>query len=236
MIWFLFGFAVATDAHLAASEVILWFWKTDLWQKQTLCWLIPAGVVGIVLNWALQRDMRDCWTSLTMLRLAALLCLLSASMTLNLRIPVGQPAYDLLRIGVGMAAHLCVFLSMLFHSRFVIYQSAEPPELRPGRFRYRLSRFLSGKKADESEASVDVATPTTDPNELEESSQREVEVAVSNDLSEITDRTQSQGRHSETKRFDASPPIDKEQLKGLSKRERRKLRKQWREHQRALDE
>ena len=245
--WFWFAFCTASSAHHAWSESVLWLWDAPLRHRETLCWLIPATVMGAGLLWMLHRDMRDCRSSLSMLWLAAGLLLTACAQTLLTNVSWNE----LIQPAVAMGGVLCLFTSMLLHARYVIYQSAEPPPLRPLRLPIRLPRIRlpklrlrSHKRAQN--RSVDSAdhnkspSSTTRTKARAKTNSRAPKVTASEPA---TDQPTAEQRPKDSRktaepaestreiRFDEPP--DGELLKGLSKRERRRLRKQWREQERA---
>ncbi len=206
VIWFAFACSVATDGHLAVSQTILWLCDLRLWNFETLCWLVPATIVGTVLLWAMYRDMRSCRSSVTMLFLAAFLYLLSAVSALELLVMSNGHWNVLFRVGTGVSGHLALLMSMLLHARYVIYESAEPPEPRPSRLIASFHRLWQPKS----------------------------QLMPSDGITKLNIDSESAIERKNLSRVDL--PIDKSQLKGLSKRDRQRLRKQWREQQRASHE
>jgi hypothetical protein len=81
----------------------------------------------------LVREMRDCRTSLSFLWLAFLLAGATASLVLGRPLPVPELQARLLECGVALLFVVCVFSSLLFHARHVVYVCVDPPAIRPSR-------------------------------------------------------------------------------------------------------
>lgn len=130
IVWCIFGASVATDAHLAWSETAIWCWNINVWNRETLCWLFPALVIGNNLFWSLQRDMKFCRSSVLLLWFSAVCLVISASLTVLYTEFENSNWHRGVALSAAMIGHLSLFLSMLFHARFVIHESAEPPPIR----------------------------------------------------------------------------------------------------------
>jgi len=255
--WFGFAFCVASGAHLAWTETAMWLWNADLqsWNinlqnREALCWLLPATVLGICLLWTLHRDMRICRSSVVMLWLAAGLCLAAGVLELEAvlwRNPLAQPA-------LAMGGHLCLLTSMLLHARFVIHVSAEPPELRRFRLPFRLPRIglpririprirlrSSRKQSSTPSGKRDSASTSKKEKRRAKLQEKMLEAVPSPANSTGPSRMKPDKPR---KLPPTTPPVEldeeildedrqQEMLKGLSKRERKKLRKQWRDQQRT---
>jgi len=252
-VWLMFGGVVATDAHVAFSESVFWFWNGEFWRKETLCWLIPAAIGGCFVLRCLNQDMCDCRSSLTLLWLAAASYLLSSLLKLEIIVLLPQPWYDLASMGTFMFGSLFLFLSMLLHARYVIYESCEAPNARPSRLQTFLRRTVLSKfcvllpnrrhRQISTKAVTDVSYDTQPQiensgvadaeDEEPESPAGGVEADPSPDA---LGRESSQGTISasdERKEVDIDQQHVKPNLKGLSKKQRRRSRKQWREEQRS---
>lgn len=224
--WFAAAAVVATGAHNTFSETMLWLSNAHFWQQQTLCWFLPALVLGSVLWVGLCRDMAGCRSSHTMLMLAAVLFLAFSLVKLDLTGEFTNRWSETLQVGGAMLGCLALFLSMLLHARHVIYVTSEPPEIHTGRLRKLVSliripkiRIRRDRVEDAArmidEESVDSASGSDEllreaPNEPSESEQQRVRV----------------DEHGEDSRLQS---VAKPNLKGLSKRQRREALKEWRE-------
>jgi hypothetical protein len=132
-VWFVFGFAAATDAHWAWSETVLRFSGVlagiEIWNRDVWCWLAPAVAVWAVTLWVLHRDMCECRSSLTLLWLSAFVGLLTAAHALGIEIAgLDREHNQLIGLGLAMLGHLCLFGSMSLHVRHVLYESHDPPD------------------------------------------------------------------------------------------------------------
>ncbi len=246
--WFWFAFSTASGAHHAWSESVVWlWWDAPLRNRTTLCWLIPAVLLGAELLWMMHRDMRGCRSSLSMLWLAAGLLLTAGVQTLLTDVgwsELTQPA-------VAMGGVLCLFTSMLLHARHVIYQSAEPPQRRPFRLPIRLPRIRLPKLRFRSHKRTQNLSVVGADNNDSPSSAIKTKTQVKADAAapKVAASEPTAGQPATKKKAKVRPKTtesteamreicldrrpDEELLKGLSKRERRKLRKQWREQKRS---
>lgn len=246
------AFVAVTDAHVAWSQTALWLWDVDVWNKQTLSWLVPIGVPAAVFYLLLQRDTRDCRVSVNLLRLSSLAMLGAALWTLGFRLPEHEllAQYplpeDLVEAGLPMFGCFCLMFGLLLHSRYVVYETPEPPATRPS-----LLRKLFGRRGDQSGGQDESRTksrrgtttgekapaPSTRRKTSARRTKRKAAANEADDSStDAGDEDASGGRSSSDKsdrQHWIDGPIDPAQLKGLSKRERRRVRKQWREQQRA---
>lgn len=139
--WFLFGVAVLTGAPQALSATMEWRFGVFLWQQPTLTWLVPSYVVALSMLWCLHRDMLGCRISLTLLALAGLSAALAGLCSLQL---LDDPD-RLLGAAAMLSTQTLIFLSMLVHARFVLYETNDPPPLRRRvvtRARRRPARWL----------------------------------------------------------------------------------------------
>ena len=292
----LFGAAcvVATDAHHAWSETILWLWQTDFRHHATLAWLTPVALIGGMLFWSLLREMAESRVNATMLCLAAAGGL-AAALCIFVRVENPQ-TLELMRQGTTLFAEASLFSALLLHARFVAYWSADPPPRQPSRVwglmrrvrlpRVRLPRIrLRTASAANEEDSADAPASSENPakasrrasraarHEKKEPTKRTAASAVQETASHATphqsvaaDVSESEPaipavppapRREEPQKCERPPqvepahagtqrnkqdesgpqyridPPDKSMLKGLSKRERRRLQQEWREQERA---
>lgn len=115
-----------TGAHVALSATLYHYWSVQFWQQVTLGWLLPTYVACLSLFWLVQRDMRRCWFSRSLLFLAGGAALAHVAHQLQ----VFAAPHPLFASLTSAAAVACLFGSLLFHTRFVIYISADPPVAR----------------------------------------------------------------------------------------------------------
>lgn len=122
----LFGLCMLTEAHVAFSLSVFWFWDLDFWKQDTLCWLGPALVITGGLFWQLRHDLYDCKTSRSFFAVATGCWIVSALLSFDMKFP-GVENQQAAHAIVVMAGTLMFFMTMLFHARFVLYESAEAP-------------------------------------------------------------------------------------------------------------
>jgi hypothetical protein len=77
--------------------------------------------------------MRDCRVSLTFLWLAFLLGGGTAAIMLARPLPLPELQARLVECGVALLFVICVFSSLMFHARHVVYVCVDPPSIRPSR-------------------------------------------------------------------------------------------------------
>lgn len=131
--WLLFSFVVATQAHLALSETVLYHihWKTPgatLW-----CWLLPAAAwgwgIGLRLEPELRTDRAGHWMFLAAgawyMAVAGILCQQEVW-------PNACPTQlsAILAAAFQLLGHASLFLSTSLHARYVLLFSAEPPAIK----------------------------------------------------------------------------------------------------------
>ena len=287
--------AVATDAHHAWSETILWLWQTDFRHHATLAWLTPVALIGGMLFSSLLREMAESRINATMLSLAAGGGFAAALCSF---VRGEDPrTLEFVRQGSILFAEVSLFSALLLHARYVAYWSADPPPRRLSRVwaligrvrlprvrlpRIRLRRASAATERDSADTQAEGVKPAKasrrssraakqekkatakraaapplkeegasegtwgdEEAEVPETApvipavppapQREAppkferrapEVELARGGEEASERSASEPHY----RID-SP--DKSMLKGLSKRERRRLQQEWREQQRA---
>ncbi len=131
--WALASFLAATSLHLlladAYAERLTWL----TWRQETLAWLVPLTVAGLVTVWLADRDIRRCVSSLILVRLAAVAGLaLSAGVvyTPELQCEVWFAPAMLAGRWVGLGL---LVTGMWRHANFVAYTCPDPPEKRAAR-------------------------------------------------------------------------------------------------------
>ncbi len=248
------AFIAITKAHVAWSQTAVWLWDFDIPNKETMSWLVPVGIPALVFYWLLQRDTRECGMSVNLLRLSSLTMLGAALWTLGIRLPEHEllSQYplpeEIVQAGLPMVACFTLMFGLLIHSRYVIYETAEPPTARPSRWR---SIFGKRKSSKEKSAQTSVRAkepaakeqPVAEPAATKRSKsptrrgKKKTAAAKSSAQASAEDSASSRsalGKADDSgRRHWIDGPIDPAELKGLSKRERRQIRKQRREQQRA---
>ncbi len=263
-VWLTFAFALNTGAHHAFSRTVLRALDglgLDLWRAEPLFWLVPSGLIGLLLFQQLRRDMRACHVSGTCLGLAAGCCVLAAVAEFWSGQVLGRRDAQTVSAATSLAAHYFVCLAVWLHARHVVYVSADPPE-EPARKakRKKGERNGGGRTAqppadavrhDATEARQETAAANSEAGTAASRSEREdrensarrgqaqatpveaEETSGGSPAASATPEAGSAASDGAVCRVDGPSEIPKPNLKGLSKRERRKLRKQWRQQQRA---
>jgi hypothetical protein len=140
---FLAAVGLETQLAAAWSATAVWFWPSafpsaHLTQRATLAWIVPAVVCGAFVHAYLVREMRDCRLSLAFVWLAFLSGGAAAALVLGRPLPFPTQQARLVECGVALAFVICVVSSFLLHARHVIYVCVDPPAVRPSRFVARL--------------------------------------------------------------------------------------------------
>jgi len=244
------GFTV-TGTHQLLGMISAQLLSVRMNHGVTLCWLVPTMLVGVVVLRPLSADMRGCRWSLSMLCFAVLGWLTAGWLLLGMSFPLAGAERELTQSGAALLGNWFVCMSILLHARHVIYVTAEPPTARPSRWTAMKSRLRR--------TSVDVPDPSGQTQHTDLDNDQGVEErpkpstpatgkrspAISPAASKLSAPANQQaesitapvGKNKATSsgiRIDGPPTP--EQLRGLNKRERRHLRKQWRDAQRQAKE
>jgi hypothetical protein len=167
----MFVAALGLETQLAAawSATASWLWPAGLSavrlsHRAALLWFVPSAFCGLFVHAYLVREMRDCRLSLTFLWLAFLLGGGAAAIVLARPLPFPELQARLVECGVALALVLCVFSSLLFHARHVVYVCVDPPAIRPSRllallrwfrpraiFNFKRTRSKSSRKSADRE-------------------------------------------------------------------------------------
>lgn len=138
--WFAMSASVATDAHRAFGQTLVWLWDMRIWNAEMLAWLVPAIAIGEVLLTSLSRDMRGCRPSVLLLYLAPVFYVASIVLLFQPFAAEDEVRLTVIQCGTAMCGHLSLLMSMMLHARYVVYETSEPPPPRPG----RLARWMNG--------------------------------------------------------------------------------------------
>jgi hypothetical protein len=248
--------AIAADLHLAWAKTAMWLWRPEFWHAEVMVWLLPICLAAVWVLRTLHREMRDCRSSLSMLWMATACGVCIAVLQLDaVTIPLPPDESRLMNWGLELSACWLLFMSLLLHARHVVHVTPDPAQIRPPVFRLRsllrLPKLPKRKKqakvttvadnpADESIAAATVEEKTKKPAKRERKP-APVEVAVADDppLPPVTaelpstdepvaDEVIDEPSADDEKNMEApaSIPNDVQSMKGLTKRERRQLRKQ----------
>jgi hypothetical protein len=241
-----------TDFHLLIMDVIQWRTNMDQSYQLQLCWLIPAVICAAFLFRMMHQEMRENRLSLVLLWVAAASGLITTLQNAGVSLPGFEGETQLLKSGIVLFAQLSLMMSLLFHTRHVIYVSLDPPEKKsvPKRSRsqirlprlrltnlFRRTEREKSKEADQNdveEPSVNKPPFIKKPRKKCTSNEAPTDSPTSTNQSLVT---QEEKRASQIEEFNQNlrvdEPIDTDLLKGLSKKQRRKLRKQHRQMQRS---
>ncbi len=241
------SFAVLTDAHSAWSSTLRVLFHLSFWKQGVICWLAPSIAVGFSMLLGLHKDMRDCRMSHSLLWLAAFCGSAAAFLSLKLKLPYDIPQPELLQLSLMLGSAASLFSSMLLHTRYVIHESAEAPRKRTSLFVIIGKKLLSVKirsnkttKKKTTASKKQTAKKTTPQKKAEPKTTPKKETVLQKRISKpkaepaqepepVIEESPAQ-KEQETVPFER---VDPHSLKGLSKKERRKLRKQAREEQRS---
>ena len=246
---FLFSASVSLELHRIWSAAIGYVMRLDTPYFDTLCWLAPAMGCGTVLLRDLYADMRDCRTSVFFLRTAFVCWTAAAIWLLGYGVTVPDRLSPLVVPSLSLLGHYCLFLALLVHTRFVIFISAEPPATRPSlvgsalrlaakplQAAIHLSKRNRTKREVRGEESAN-PNPKSQPPKADDSSQKKPvrkkkvkKRAAQPEASEPESDESAESTAVEPASEDTKHRVDSAHgtmamPSGLSKRERRKLRK-----------
>ncbi|MEX1231939.1 MAG: hypothetical protein WEB58_16960 [Planctomycetaceae bacterium] len=249
----LLGLLIGCDASysLANTNFPLGPWRADFSSPWTWYSLIAGGWGFLaVLIW---HELKRCRESLALFLLSATLLCASVAIV-HFRPPelAASPSlWASLTAGTALGAPWSLFLSLWFHARYVIYVSADPPEQKEKRMSTSRSPGLISRLAGllwpfrrkaSSAKNLSLETQMTIPETLPRSStpieknQRvgthDARIDDGHDEEDAPSKS-TRGRKKRRQQPDEAP-IDKGMLKGLSKKERNRVRQQWREELRSL--
>ena len=239
--WFLWAFCVATGAHWAVSRLFERMSGVTYWHSETANWLAPAVLVGAFLTWQLLRDMSRSVASCVLFAVSVV-CGLAAGIVQLIDSPVLPQI-----VSAALLPAACVFgfLGMLAHARFVIHVSSAPPQSAKS----AANRDADDEESEENSKSLGRGEADADTSNLfgvydgddrgqsrsgrstkTRGKQRNKRSHDPDDYEELENEPPRKRRR--TKKVE--PIVTADELKGLSKRERRQLRKQRRDEQRAM--
>jgi len=125
-VWFVLSGCLSTEAHTVVSGAIRLIRSGISQRDANLGWMIPMGILGIMLARALAREMRGCRASRALLLTACAVQLLTAALHLELE-SVLSPAVRGIFVQAGLlTGHVALFVSMWLHARHVVHYSADP--------------------------------------------------------------------------------------------------------------
>ena len=239
--WIVFAVVVGTQAHASLSQALVTQFKFEgIWQKEIFCWLLPIGILVAGVAWMMDGELKTSRTARLLLWSAVVASLAGTVVVLEpVQLQVLTPRLlALLRMGTLLAAAGLLIQALLVFLRHVVHVSPEPAARRRRRKKSRTRRtgledeHELDAAADEEAGDDEYAEEDGYDQYEEDEDDEEVEEVEEDDYSyaELEDLNDNTYRVDPSEVSDAFP--DQTQLKGLSKREKRRLRKQWREEQR----
>jgi hypothetical protein len=244
--WLTLGGCVSTDAHRALCETLQYIWPETSDRSAILGWLVPVWVVGVAIMIPLAREMRGCRWSRSLLLLGAGFYLAAAGLHIALETLVPPSVRQLLLEASLLAGHQCVFFSMWLHARHVLHWTVDPAiqsksswSIPRPHFKLPRLRRKPAVQAESREASVPAPHVHRAPARTEQAPQPRDEPepipgpalpAAADDLSPAApvETTEASANGEEAEQFPAKP-----ELRGLSKKQRRRLMQELRERERA---
>jgi len=232
--WLFVAFCQITGAHAVFSHLVINRLKVPLPNQQIWGWVLLVLPFAFLLLRSCHREMRGCRASLSTFWGAVVCCYGALLLQLEPRLLGFWAGRELLSVGLSLFGQVLIFQSLVLHAGHVLYVTTNPapkPEAKPskvaawfGRLAARLPRVQFGKWArknnDQNLKGFDF-----EPAVEEEVADSQA-AAISPSFAESDAEPES-----ETSAEEAA--LDPEILKGLSKKERRRLRKQFRDHQRS---
>lgn len=258
--WFLFALGHETQAHLAWNEMAALVWEPDFWNKTILSWFAPAVAAGGVLWLSARADAGRCRSAKFLLTLAGLAWVAAGLLALGVGSRWLSPWLHLLVPATAMAGHVLGFSAMLIHARFVTYVSNDPPTAHVRKAKTKRMPKLVDEGVESQPSAIEpietaepVEKPTrrstrqapakTRSTKVEEPAAEESKAVDTPPTKPETapvveevveDRPAKPAASSPTPSpsvEDGPPP---EMLRGLSKRQKKRIRREWREqHGRA---
>lgn len=246
--WFVFAVVVGTQAHASLSQALVTQFKFEgIWQKEIFCWLLPIGILVAGVAWMMDGELKTSRTARLLLWLAVVTSLAGTVVVLEpVQLQVLTPRLlALLRMGTLLAAAGLLIQALLVFLRHVVHVSPEPAPRRRRRKKSRTRRtgledeHELAAEADEEADDEEASDEENGYDQYEEYAEEDASEDESGDeeveeddysYAELEDLNDHAYRVDPPEVSDTFP--DQTQLKGLSKREKRRLRKQWREEQR----
>ena len=116
-----------TDFHFLIMDVIHRQTGINRSFQLELCWLAPAAICAAFLLRAMYQELRENRVSLVLLWTAAASGLMTTLQIAGFLLPGFERDTQLVKAGTALFAQLVLMMSLLFHTRFVIYVSFDPP-------------------------------------------------------------------------------------------------------------
>lgn len=214
---------VGTDLQIVFSDLVHQWTGLTYRGSATLNWLVPLLVVSSVITWKLWLDMRLCRSSQVFLALGILS---GIALVFSGRIEQ-QIGFDHVALLARLSLGVNLLAAMLLHVRFVGHVNPNPPEPKPTR-QQRSAAEPSSQKADTNPK----RQPPAPKRQPKKSRKRQPVLRDVEDYEEYEEQvTQPTRRRKRTRRDGPAA----ESLKGLTKKQRKQARKEFRDQQRARD-
>jgi hypothetical protein len=244
-VWLTLGGCVSTDAHRALCETLRYIWPEISGRPLVLGWLVPVWVVGVAIMIPLAREMRGCRWSRSLLLLGAGFYLAAAGLHAALETLVPPSIRQLLLEASLLAGHQCVFFSMWLHARHVLHCTVDPairsksswsiprPHFRLPQLRRKPAVQPESRETSVPAPHVDRAAARTEQVPKPRDEPEPIPgpaMPAADDLSPVVpvETTETGADGEEAEPFPAKP-----ELRGLSKKQRRRLMQELRERERA---
>jgi hypothetical protein len=251
-LWMALSLGMATDGARVLQETFVHVCGETAVSYPFLSWLIPA-VAGLWIVWAAAAEMRGCRWSRCLLWAAAVFHALAAGLSFEWHEAVAVAHREVMFVAFLLTGHVSIFLSMWIHARHVVHCTPEPAASRRSawriprpHFQFPAMRLLRAARRKKPAPTVEpgpahcappaaktapaVVSPAVERPLIEPPPVVPVELS---DLSDVAPLTQpSNGDDG-----GASGTADQDQLKpdmrGLSKKQRRRIQQEIRERDRA---
>ena len=259
--WLVIAGVVGTGAHQPMAQMLLaQFGFETLWQREILSWLLPLGALVASVVWVMDGELKTCRTARMLMWISASTAIAGLVLVLEpTLIDAGllqrmPQLVTFLKLAAMVSAPGLLVVSMGVFLRHVVHVSPEPAPRRKWRRktkkqkRARTSDGVESDEVSEELADEEAVEEEYEEEEVEEGEDYAEEEQESEEdayaYSEYGDSTPGSYSDDDSHyRIDEAEVAtdysggfpDPEALKGLSKRERRRLRKQWRDQQRQSD-
>jgi len=122
------SFLAGTGVHVPIAQAALPYWRWPMWQPETMSWFAPLALVGTLLWWRMDRDVRRCLAGLWLTRIAGVTMiaagcghLFAAELAREAWYPVAMALAPVIGLGT-------LVLGLWLQACFVAYVCADPPE------------------------------------------------------------------------------------------------------------
>jgi hypothetical protein len=245
-VWLTLGACVSTDAHRALRETLRFIWPEISGGTATLGWLVPVWVVGMAILIPLAREMRGCRWSRSLLLLGAGLYLAAAGLDAELENLLTPSVRQVLLEAALLAGHQSMLFSMWLHARHVLHCTVDPAIPSKSRWQiprphFRLPRLSRKRNTPVEPVDNNVPAPrvkrapaktelTSQPPAEQESFPSPSLPVAANDrpAAPPAEPAEADAVDAESEEFPARPD-----LRGLSKKQRRRLMQELRERERG---